>query len=178
MAFKNEGFWNGGVEELIESGKGLKSVFQCILINRRMLPVNGLTSKYISHYMKCFIIIIESFLKYGLNMNAQDKKLKEQIRKLLNKKNALLLAHNYQRPEVQDIADLCGDSLELSIKASRTDADIIVFCGVHFMAETSSILCPDKNLARFAKAHTKREISYWDGYGLSGYEKNWTPGYP
>jgi len=74
------------------------------------------------------------------------KDLKGQIRDLLHRKKAILLAHNYQRPEVQDIADLCGDSLELSIKASKTDAEVIVFCGVHFMAETASILCPDKKV--------------------------------
>jgi quinolinate synthase len=72
--------------------------------------------------------------------------LQEKIRGLLYKRNAILLAHNYQLPEVQDVADLCGDSLELSIKASETDAEVIVFCGVHFMAETASILCPDKKI--------------------------------
>ena len=72
--------------------------------------------------------------------------LQDKIRSLLDKRNAVLLAHNYQRPEVQDVADLCGDSLELSIKASETDAEVIVFCGVHFMAETASILCPDKKV--------------------------------
>ncbi len=76
----------------------------------------------------------------------QVKKLQSEIRRLLKKRNAILLAHNYQRPEVQDVADLCGDSLELSIKASKTDADVIIFCGVHFMAETASILCPDKKV--------------------------------
>lgn len=69
-----------------------------------------------------------------------------QIKDLLKKRNAILLAHNYQPPEIQALADLCGDSLELSIKASQTDADMIVFCGVHFMAETASILCPDKTV--------------------------------
>lgn len=72
--------------------------------------------------------------------------IEEKIKTLLKKRNAILLAHNYQRPEVQDIADLCGDSLELSMKAARTDAEVIVFCGVHFMAETASVLCPDKTV--------------------------------
>jgi len=72
--------------------------------------------------------------------------MKNKIRRLLKEKNAVLLAHNYEPSEIQDIADLCGDSLELSIKAAQTDADVIVFCGVHFMAETASILCPDKTV--------------------------------
>lgn len=74
------------------------------------------------------------------------KNMQDKIRNLLKEKNGILIAHNYQRPEVQDVADLCGDSLELSMKASQTDADVIVFCGVHFMAETASILSPEKTV--------------------------------
>jgi quinolinate synthase len=72
--------------------------------------------------------------------------LQGQIRDLLRKRRGILLAHNYQPPEIQDTADFCGDSLELSIRAARTDARVIVFCGVHFMAETASILSPDKTV--------------------------------
>jgi quinolinate synthase len=72
--------------------------------------------------------------------------LAEQIRELARRKNAVILAHNYERPEVQDIADIVGDSLGLSRAAAATDADVIVFCGVHFMAETAAILSPDKTV--------------------------------
>jgi quinolinate synthase len=74
------------------------------------------------------------------------RQIVDRIKRLAKKKNAIILAHNYQPPEIQDIADLCGDSLELSIRASKTDADIIVFCGVSFMAETAAIVSPDKKV--------------------------------
>ncbi len=72
--------------------------------------------------------------------------MKDKIKNLLKKRKAIMLAHNYQPPEIQDLADLCGDSLELSIKASQTDAEVILFCGVTFMAETASILSPHKTV--------------------------------
>ena len=72
--------------------------------------------------------------------------LSEQIRALCREKNAIIMAHYYQRPEIQDIADFVGDSLALAQQAAKTDADIIVMCGVHFMAETAKILCPDKKV--------------------------------
>lgn len=82
----------------------------------------------------------------AMSKSEDQAKIKASIKKLLKKRNAILLAHNYEPPDIQDIADICGDSLELSIKASQTDADVIVFCGVHFMAETASILCPEKTI--------------------------------
>ena len=72
--------------------------------------------------------------------------LKREVRALAEERNAVILAHNYQVPEVQDVADYVGDSLGLSQQAARAGADTIVFCGVHFMAETASVLCPDKTV--------------------------------
>jgi quinolinate synthase len=69
-----------------------------------------------------------------------------ELRRLAREHNAVVLAHNYQRPEVQEAADIVGDSLELARKAAATDADVIVFCGVHFMAETAKILSPGKTV--------------------------------
>jgi quinolinate synthase len=78
----------------------------------------------------------------GYNMDK--KEFTDKINKLRKEKNAIILAHNYQRPEIQEIADFCGDSLELSIKAADVKESVIVFCGVLFMAQTAKILSPDK----------------------------------
>jgi len=76
----------------------------------------------------------------------EKEQLQAEIRKLARDRKALILAHNYQPPEIQEIADLVGDSLELSLKAARTEARVIVFCGVLFMAETAHIVSPDKTV--------------------------------
>ncbi len=73
-------------------------------------------------------------------------RMQDEVRALARERDAVVLAHNYQVPEVQDVADYVGDSLGLSHEAAATDASAIVFCGVHFMAETAAILSPDKTV--------------------------------
>ena len=72
--------------------------------------------------------------------------LQQEIRRVARERNAVILAHNYELPEVQDVADVVGDSLGLSREAAKTSADVIVICGVHFMAETAAILSPSKSV--------------------------------
>lgn len=75
-----------------------------------------------------------------------ENRIKEEIKALLKEKNGVLLAHNYMRDEIQEIADMAGDSLALSVAAAEADAEVIVFCGVHFMAESAAILAPGKRV--------------------------------
>jgi quinolinate synthase len=82
----------------------------------------------------------------GALSQAEIAQLKDEVRALAAKRNAVILAHNYQLPEVQDVADYVGDSLGLSRRAAAAEGEMIVFCGVHFMAETASILCPEKTV--------------------------------
>ncbi len=77
---------------------------------------------------------------------AMEVRIRQEIRDLLKERNAVLLAHNYMRDEVQEIADLTGDSLGLSLEAAKTESSVIVFCGVHFMAESAAILSPEKTV--------------------------------
>ena len=80
----------------------------------------------------------------GVYAGADFTELQAKIKRRARERNAVILAHNYERPEVQDVADFVGDSLGLSREAAKTDAEVIVFCGVHFMAETAAILSPQK----------------------------------
>jgi quinolinate synthase len=95
--------------------------------------------------------------------------LQAEVRKLARERDALILAHNYQLPEIQDVADYVGDSLGLSQQAAAADAGTIVFCGVHFMAETAAILCPDRRVlipdadagCSLADAITAEQLRRW-----------------
>src|SRR5256886_8490470 len=96
-------------------------------------------------------------------------RLQDEVRALAEERNAVILAHNYQVPEIQDVAHYVGDSLGLSRQAAAADATTIAFCGVHFMAETASILCPDKTVlipdpdagCSLADSITAEQLAQW-----------------
>ncbi len=104
-----------------------------------------------------------------MSITLTDSALAEEIRRLARERDAVILAHNYQRPEVQDIADHVGDSLALSRVAAKATASTIVFCGVHFMAETAKLLSPDKTVllpdpdagCSLADSITVEEVRAW-----------------
>lgn len=100
-----------------------------------------------------------------------NREIIDRIQQLKKEKNAVILAHYYTRPEVQDIADYLGDSLGLSQEAGKTNADIIVFCGVHFMAETAAIISPDKKVLIPAKSAGCSLAESITGYDLREWKK-------
>jgi len=99
------------------------------------------------------------------------RRKQERVRDLAKQRNAVILAHSYQRDEIQEVADLVGDSLKLSQEAAKTQSDVIVFCGVNFMAETAAILCPERTVllpdtnagCSLSAAITAEELREWKG---------------
>src|SRR5437588_6736204 len=97
--------------------------------------------------------------------------LQDEVRARARERDAVILAHNYQLPEIQQVADYVGDSLGLSQHAAKADAELIVFCGVHFMAETASVLCPEKTVlipdldagCSLADSITAEQLREWKG---------------
>ena len=111
-------------------------------------------------------------MDYGMRMNVElFQTLAEEIEVLKKQRKAVILAHYYQRPEIQDIADFVGDSLQLSQEAAKTDAEVIVFCGVHFMAESAAILSPDKVVILPESKAGCPMADMVDAQGLRAYKK-------
>ena len=104
-----------------------------------------------------------------MSSSADVTALQDEVRELATARNAIILAHNYQRPEVQDVADFVGDSLGLAREAAASEAGVIAFCGVHFMAETASVLCPERTVllpdlgagCSLADSITASQLRHW-----------------